>query len=411
MTRYFYYQLVNIYVTVGTGGVGIWDQILLILRHPQTLVNVLGKSIPAVSLFFANLIIVKILSAVPIEMLRPWQIITILLMNGVMDKRTATRRDMRTGAYYPWPMLYGWIYPQIMMVLMIMVTYACIAPLLMPLCALFFVVAYLMYKYQLLYVYINDYQSGGDMWYAVFNRSLISLFFASLTLLGYLSVQLSETYFAGPFFFFLPLPWCILYFWHYCNLKFEKVSKNLSFAFAKELDIRNNERKEAGKPIPHDSFTPICYRQPSLTEKEVYPEPYRKDSTYSYLRKAVQGSETRGQYSKYRRRRGSVSIDVMELNDEVEEDYEVLKVYFDEVVLPLSKLSEGSQDDRGSRASSVADPEHQQQQQQQASSQLGYIINNSSIESQTENPLHNVSRRGNTHTTHTIVPQDEEIHR
>ena len=276
MTRYFYYQLVNIYVTVGTGGLNIMDQILLILRNPQTLVDVLGKSIPAVSLFFANVIIVKILSAVPIEMLRPWQIITILLMNGVMDKRTATRRDMRTGAYYPWPMLYGWIYPQIMMVLMIMVTYACIAPLLSPLCALFFVVAYLMYKYQLLYVYINDYQSGGDMWYAVFNRSLISLFFASLTLLGYLSVQLSETYMAGPFFFFLPLPCCILYFWHYCDFKFQKVSKNLSFAFAKELDIRNLERKEAGKPIPHDSFTPICYRQPSLTEKEVYPEPYRK---------------------------------------------------------------------------------------------------------------------------------------
>ena len=197
-------------------------------------------------------------------------------------------------------------------------------------------------------------------------------------------MQLSETYLAGPFFFFLPLPWSILYFWYYCNLKFEKVSKNLSFAFAKELDIRNSERKEAGKPIPHDSFTPVCYRQPSLTEKEVYPEPYRKDSTYSYLRKAVQGSESRGQYSKYRRRRGSVSIDVMELNDEVEEDHDVLKVYFDEVVLPLSKIQEESQQgDRDSRTSSIAEPEHA------PSNQLGYIINSSNIESQATNPLHN----------------------
>ena len=44
-------------------------------------------------------------------------------------------------------------------------------------------------QYQLLYVYINDYQSGGDMWYATFGRSLISLIFASVTLLGYLSLE------------------------------------------------------------------------------------------------------------------------------------------------------------------------------------------------------------------------------
>jgi hypothetical protein len=39
-----------------------------------------------------------------------------------------------------------------------------------PISIVFFMFSYLMYKYQLLYVYINDYQSGGYMWYAVFNR-------------------------------------------------------------------------------------------------------------------------------------------------------------------------------------------------------------------------------------------------
>lgn len=101
------------------------------------------------------------------------------------------------GAFYPWPMLYGWVYPQLIMVLIIMITYSCIAPLLLPFCLLFFVFAYIMYKYQLLFVYINDHQSGGYMWYALFDRSLISLLFASLTLLGFLSLQLKVTYYAG----------------------------------------------------------------------------------------------------------------------------------------------------------------------------------------------------------------------
>jgi hypothetical protein len=105
-------------------------------------------------------------------------------MGTCMDRRKCTRRELRTGAFYAWPMLYGWVYPQLMMVTMIMCIYACIAPLLMPLCALFFVFAYLMYKYQLLYVYINEYQSGGEMWYAVFSRSLIALLSGAFTLLG-----------------------------------------------------------------------------------------------------------------------------------------------------------------------------------------------------------------------------------
>ena len=77
---------------------------------------------------------------------------------------------------------------------------------------------------QLLYVYINDYQSGGEMWYAVFSRSLIALLFAAFTLLGYLSLELNQTYLAGPFYFLLPLPFSIIYFWHYCEAKFKAPS-------------------------------------------------------------------------------------------------------------------------------------------------------------------------------------------
>ncbi len=93
-------------------------------------------------------------------MIRPWQLLTIQAMGNCMDRRKTTRRDLRTGVFYTWPMVYGWIYPQLMMVLMVMVTYAVITPLLLPFCAMFFAAAYIMYKYQLLYVYINDYQSG-----------------------------------------------------------------------------------------------------------------------------------------------------------------------------------------------------------------------------------------------------------
>ena len=66
MRRYFYYQLINIYVTVGLNGFEISDSLLAWLRKPHTFVNLMGKTIPNVSLYFCNLLIVKIFAAVPI---------------------------------------------------------------------------------------------------------------------------------------------------------------------------------------------------------------------------------------------------------------------------------------------------------------------------------------------------------
>jgi hypothetical protein len=222
MTRYFYYQLVNIYVTVALSNLDIKEQLLDMIRDPRTFVVILGSTIPSVSVYFADLLIVKIFVAIPGEMLRPWQLATILSISYGMDRRKCTRRELRTGAFYSWPMLYGWVYPQLMIVEMIVLTYSVISPLLMPFAIVFYVFAYAMYKYQLLYVYVNEYQSGGFMFYAVFNRSMIALVFASIVMLAYFSVDLASSYHYGPFLFLLPLPVGIVYFWHYCDSLFKK---------------------------------------------------------------------------------------------------------------------------------------------------------------------------------------------
>ena len=67
MTRYFWYQLINVYVTVGFGGVQIITQLLMILKNPQLLVNFVGQTIPAVSLYFVDVVIVKVCAPPPIQ--------------------------------------------------------------------------------------------------------------------------------------------------------------------------------------------------------------------------------------------------------------------------------------------------------------------------------------------------------
>jgi hypothetical protein len=118
------------------------------------------------------------------------------------------------------------------------------------------------------------------------------------------------------------------------------VCQNLSLVFAKELDIRNRERKAAGKNVPHDVFSTHCYRQPALTEKPVYPEPYRIDGSFDYLKNGYNGTEAPSS-----ERRGSLSLNVHEVVEEGEDSEVVLQAYFNQFVLPLSKETNDHTDD------------------------------------------------------------------
>ena len=99
---------------------------------------------------------------------------------------------------------------------------------------------------------------------------------------------------------------------------------NLSFAFARELDHRDEECKRNNRQTAHDTFVKECFRQPSLTELPVYPEPYRKDLDSKF----TQGAPSA--------RRSSMSLDVYDILNETEEDNNTLQTYFNEYVVPLA---------------------------------------------------------------------------
>jgi len=260
-------------VTVTAGSV--FTSLNEIINNPGRIVNILGESLPQVSIYFANLMAVKVLTSIPLEMLRIWPFITIVTVKTCTDKKKCTRRELKTGAFAEPPVDYGWLYPNLMMILMILLTYSCIAPLLMPFGIAFFAGAYLMYKYQLLYVLINHYQAGGDMWYAIFNRCMVALLCSVATLIGYLGLR--KTFYSGPFYLLLPLPFLLLYFWRHCDEKFRPPSTKLSLECAVDIDCVNRALKHADEKSPLDTFDAKLYRQPSLAEGPLEPEPYRVD--------------------------------------------------------------------------------------------------------------------------------------
>ncbi len=131
-----------------------------------------------------------------------------------------------------------------------------------------------MYKYQLLYVYTNDYQAGGFMWFAVYDRSLFALICGCLTLLGYLSLRLAKSLDNKPFYALVPLPFLIYYFWRHTRSKFKRECLELSLEESIEVDSRTQSQSE--------NFNRNLYSQPSLNEGRLGPEEYRGERSLYY---------------------------------------------------------------------------------------------------------------------------------
>jgi len=119
-----------------------------------------------------------------------------------------------------------------------------------------------------------------------------------------------------------------------------------------------------------DFFVSTLYRQPSLIESAIYPEPHRAEllsrkhtisslgglgrerrgsseggiaastETYNPLVPMPEGGDSPSATS-LRNRRGSISLNVHELVDDDDETFEQLEAYFNERVVPLSVVPQG----------------------------------------------------------------------
>ena len=97
MTRYFYYQIANIYVSVGFGS--ITSGITQIINNPGNILNVLGYYIASFSVYFANLVVIKTFTGLPVEFLRLWPLIQLGFYTLFRDKNKCTRRELASGSH------------------------------------------------------------------------------------------------------------------------------------------------------------------------------------------------------------------------------------------------------------------------------------------------------------------------
>jgi len=245
MSRYFYYQMVNIYATIVGGA--LLDEVVAIAKDPRVIVRVLGCQVPVVAVYFMQIIVTKMFSALMWEFTRAWPLIRVTFFHYFTDHDRKTARQRRAPLYVPY-MAYGWTYPSLLLVLTICLTYDVIMPIALILGAVYFFFVEILYTYHLLYVYVPQFEGGGRMWYKVFDRTLVALLLSHLTLIGYMAVLGAGN--LTPVL--LPLPCLLVPFHRHCQHGYQEASQKLSLLAARRIDdcLREEDVPPAPPPPP-----------------------------------------------------------------------------------------------------------------------------------------------------------------
>ncbi|MFQ6633853.1 hypothetical protein Gotur_012396, partial [Gossypium turneri] len=145
-------------------------------RIPKTI----GVSIPMKATFFITYIMVDGWAGVAGEILRLKPLIIYHLKNSFLVK---TEKD-REEAMDPGTIGFNTGEPQIQLYFLLGLVYAVVTPILLPFIIVFFALAYVVYRHQIINVYYQEYESAAAFWPDVHVRVVAALIVSQLLLMG-----------------------------------------------------------------------------------------------------------------------------------------------------------------------------------------------------------------------------------
>ena len=90
--RYFYFQCLNLYISVTAGGV--WKSLSDIIDHPTSILILLGESLPFMVGYFVSLLVTKILVGLPSIFIRAGALSKMCLRRMLSSHGKLTQREL-----------------------------------------------------------------------------------------------------------------------------------------------------------------------------------------------------------------------------------------------------------------------------------------------------------------------------
>ncbi|KAI4343218.1 hypothetical protein MLD38_027747 [Melastoma candidum] len=212
-SKYYIFNLVNTFLASVIIGTALDQLKSFINQSPTQIPKTIGLAIPQRATFFITYIMVDGWAGVAGEILMLKPLIIYHLKNTFLVK---TEKD-REEAMDPGSIGFNTGEPQIQLYFLLGLVYAAVTPILLPFIIVFFGLAFIVYRHQIINVYNQEYESAAAFWPEVHGRVIVALVISQMLLLGLLATKHAAQ--STPFLIALPI--LTIAFHKYCQGRYE----------------------------------------------------------------------------------------------------------------------------------------------------------------------------------------------
>ncbi|KAJ6343378.1 hypothetical protein OIU76_005173 [Salix suchowensis] len=255
--RYYIFQFINVFLGSIITGTAFQQLDNFIHQSATQIPKTVGVSIPMKATFFITYIMVDGWAGVAGEILRLKPLIIFHLKNFFMVK---TEKD-REEAMDPGTLGFNTGEPQIQLYFLLGLVYAVVSPILLPFIIVFFALAYVVYRHQIINVYNQEYESAAAFWPDVHGRIIVAVIVSQLLLMGLLSTK--EAAQSTPLLITLPI--LTIWFHLFCKGRYEPAFVRYPLQEAMMKDTLERAREPN---LNLKSFLQDAYRHPVFKGKD-----------------------------------------------------------------------------------------------------------------------------------------------
>ena len=250
-----------------------------IFDNPADIVEWLAATLPPKSTFYIQLVLIATVIGLGYELLRLTAWVQAWLRgqlgpNLTEKEKSNTWKGLRPLAD-PRDFFHARVFADTTLYLMVAFVYTTIAPLTCYVLAFCFLVQGAGYRHQFIYIYSTSPDSGGKLWTKFVTITLVCMFFAQLTLIGYLVIK------QAPTATYLMFPLIV------GQVLFHIYIRQRHFHVARRLPTEDSLRLDAEHDSMDYSFLRDKYRQSALMAKEI-----KSECLLAVNREVAPGSES-----------------------------------------------------------------------------------------------------------------------
>ncbi|KAL2316219.1 hypothetical protein POMI540_0167 [Schizosaccharomyces pombe] len=175
------YLFVNFFlVYVIAGSTSIWE----LAKDTTSFAHFLANRLPHQAQFFIDLIVLQGIGMFPLKLIQLGKLSSYFVRRSFVPYSIASKKFETPDSFSV-----GIFLPQPMFIMLICLCYSIISPLILVFGLIYFIIGFLVYKYELIYQMEHPQHSTGELWSTIFLRMIFGCVIMQLTMMGLMSLR------------------------------------------------------------------------------------------------------------------------------------------------------------------------------------------------------------------------------